>query len=145
MLISVIVAGALVFLLLAWFWLRSATVKTNLLQGEGRGASVKVARSDPDPLMTTLKQDFRSVTIDSTASGAPCQTAIELADERFLLADAPMLPLPGCNSNSCRCGYARQDDRRDFDRRANHDMHEAVCQSTGISNRRSLRNRRGIK
>jgi hypothetical protein len=93
----------------------------------------------------TRSFDCRAVTIDTAESKPPCQTAIELADTRFLLADAPTLPLPDCSSSACRCFYKRYDDRRFEERRASHDLHEAVCQVSGIADRRGLENRRDLE
>ena len=50
--------------------------------------------------------------------GACCQAAKSIADERFLLEEAPMLPLPTCGAETCHCTYKRFDDRRADIRRA---------------------------
>ena len=50
--------------------------------------------------------------------GACCQAVKSIADERFLLEDAPMLPLPTCDAETCHCTYKRFDDRRTDIRRA---------------------------
>ena len=49
---------------------------------------------------------------------ACCQAAKSIADERFLLEEAPMLPLPTCEAETCHCTYKRFDDRRADIRRA---------------------------
>ncbi len=46
-----------------------------------------------------------------------CAAASRLAGTRFLPDDAPILPVTGCNSHSCQCGYRHHDDRREDDRR----------------------------
>jgi hypothetical protein len=145
MLISVIGVIALIALVVMWIWLRPAAMRSAAVDLTGRNAPAGYGRSAADPPPVQGEQDFRSVTIHSTASQPPCQTAIDLADQRFLLADAPALPLPGCASNSCRCGFVRYDDRREYHRRASHDMHEAVCHAAGIANRRSFWGRRSSK
>ena len=145
MLISVIGVIALIALLVVWVRLRAVATRSGVVDLTGRNVSAGYGRSGADPMPVRAEQDFRSVIIDSTASQSPCQTAIDLADQRFLLADAPVLPLPGCASNSCRCAYVRYDDRREYHRRASHDMHEAVCHAAGIANRRSFWGRRASK
>ena len=42
-----------------------------------------------------------AVSIDS--EGVPCSVARELGDKRFLSAEAPPLPLAGCDSEHCDC------------------------------------------
>lgn len=48
---------------------------------------------------------------------ACCQAVKSIADERFLLEEAPMLPLPTCDAETCHCTYRRFDDRRSDIRR----------------------------
>jgi hypothetical protein len=91
------------------------------------------------------ERDYRAVGIAWDSSKCPCRMAEELADQRFLLSDAPPLPLPGCEVQVCHCHYQRFQDRRDDDmRRAGHQLHEGVCSQTGVSNRRSRFDRRAI-
>lgn len=40
---------------------------------------------------------------------------------RFLWSEAPLLPLPNCTSEHCRCRYAHYQDRRGRDRRHRYD------------------------
>ncbi|WP_438970122.1 hypothetical protein [Methylophaga sp.] len=42
-----------------------------------------------------------------------CDAAFDCSHRVFLVAEAPLLPLPDCTkSESCRCGYVHYDDRR---------------------------------
>ena len=41
-----------------------------------------------------------------------CSAANEIAGQRFLAAEAPSLPLPGCNAEKCECHFAHHNDRR---------------------------------
>lgn len=51
-------------------------------------------------------------------SAAACKVAKTIHEQRFLSAEAPLLPLQGCNTpNSCRCRYEHFSDRRDSPRR----------------------------
>ncbi len=59
---------------------------------------------------------FHAVTVRQTA--AACGAAKTIAEQRFLSAEAPMLPLGGCNTpRSCRCRYQHFSDRREGPRR----------------------------
>ena len=46
-----------------------------------------------------------------------CQEAKHLKGKRYLLDDAPILPLAGCDAKNCDCVYAHYKDRRQGDRR----------------------------
>ncbi len=133
----VAVAVGLVLLTLLVLWWRSRIIG----RSPAREAVIG-SECSSSALAESQQADFRAVRIDFTDSEPPCRTATELAHQRFLLAEAPMLPLPDCDSGACRCAYVRSQDRRYTDRRAKHDMHEAICQNDGISNRRDMRNRR---
>jgi len=41
-----------------------------------------------------------------------CAGARQIAGKRFLACAAPLLPIDNCDSSTCRCRYARFDDRR---------------------------------
>ncbi|NND54655.1 MAG: hypothetical protein HKN56_06765 [Gammaproteobacteria bacterium] len=56
-----------------------------------------------------------SVKYSSTA----CDAAKAMTGLRVLSADAPRLPLPECNAEECRCGFAHHDDRRSGEDRRN--------------------------
>lgn len=89
------------------------------------------------------KRDFRAVGIAWRFDAKPCAMAQELAEQRFLLAEAPPLPLPDCPQKCCTCHYVRFSDRREEgSRRAIHGLHEAVCRQSGVRDRRIRRDRR---
>ena len=46
-----------------------------------------------------------------------CAEARKLAGERFLVSDAPPLPLAGCPAARCTCTYKKLSDRREEGRR----------------------------
>lgn len=52
------------------------------------------------------------------ARDVACDVVRSVADERFLAAEAPTIPLSGCTEQACRCIYVHFDDRRAIDRRA---------------------------
>ena len=57
------------------------------------------------------KPVYRGVQVVAHGDGC-CQAVKSIADERFLLEEAPMLPLPTCDAETCHCTYRRFDDRR---------------------------------
>ncbi len=139
---AVVAGAALLLVSVVWFW----SQRSNAGAAPGQRARRRQSVVSPDTELESMSErkptQFRSVSIDCTNSSPPCQKAIVLDQTRFLLAEAPTLPLPGCNSGACGCAYVHHDDRRTEDRRAGHDMHEAVWQAKGIVNRRSARDRR---
>lgn len=60
--------------------------------------------------------DYRAV---SLVSSSACDLAARsAAGQRYLLREAPRLPLPGCTMPAnCSCRYRKHADRRDGDRR----------------------------
>jgi hypothetical protein len=55
----------------------------------------------------------------SIAKGKQCCAAVErLAAQRWLSAEAPALPVPGCDARNCECRYRHHDNRRAKVRRA---------------------------
>ena len=73
-----------------------------------------------------------------------CQGAGDLAEHRFLVKNAPPLPLPECNADTCQCRYVRHEDRRHqgWDRRLAIDTEDHVYEHEGGSERRHERGRR---
>jgi hypothetical protein len=53
----------------------------------------------------------------AVAGTGGCGLSAQLSGRRFLSADAPLLPLPGCAVRPCRCRYVHYADRRAEDRR----------------------------
>ena len=86
---------------------------------------------------------FRGVRIVANREDC-CQFARTLEDERFLLQEAPMLPLSLCDVETCHCTYERFDDRRAGARRAsdiafdiNSVLHNQENRSSKVPGRRS--------
>jgi len=51
-------------------------------------------------------------------AGKCCAAVKSLAGQRFLVCNAPSLPLPACSvSSQCKCSFQKYGDRRDDDRR----------------------------
>lgn len=88
-----IALGVLVFA--AALWIRSRR----------RKARAALTRSVPD-----RSNAYHCVAIDYSAE--PCMAVKKMEGKRFLSAEAPIFPLPGCTSKSCQCRYVHYDDRR---------------------------------
>jgi hypothetical protein len=59
---------------------------------------------------------WHAVAIVATATA--CAAARACKDNRYLSAEAPRLPLAGCDATRCECRYGHFDDRRRGPRRA---------------------------
>lgn len=68
-------------------------------------AHAKTARS------YTISNPYHAVSVVMPLAGA-CQAAAQCAGKRFLSAEAPKIPMKGCDSPVCRCRYQHHDDRR---------------------------------
>lgn len=72
-------------------------------------------QSSPDtktekPKTVIKSTPFHAVSIKHAADA--CTAARDLADSRFLSADAPALPLPDCDVPNCNCRFIHHGDRR---------------------------------
>ena len=81
------------------------------------GLWAKLTGKPDTPAKTTIsghtqkKNKYRGVRV--VAKGInPCGAVRAIAEKRFLSSEAPILPLPDCDSDECRCVYKRFDDRR---------------------------------
>ena len=61
---------------------------------------------------TDLKSTSAYHAVSLRYSMNACDAAKALTGHRFLSREAPQLPLPGCDSLSCRCKYLHHADRR---------------------------------
>lgn len=79
---------------------------------------------------------FRGVRIETR-----CRAAMTYAGREFRFADAPLLPVPGCDAAVCECGYVGLPERRAMrDRRSGDDRRKS--DRSGSHDRRSGRGRR---
>jgi hypothetical protein len=85
---------------------------------------------------------YRAVSILS--GDCACDAVRELGTERFLTADAPLLPLADCNQSQCACKYRHFKDRRAHlgDRRRSLSVNSGFFAKPGDSDRRSRPGRR---
>jgi hypothetical protein len=63
--------------------------------------------------------------------GDCCAAVRALAGQRFLAAEAPLFPLPGCDRPNCGCRYRHYEDRRTDIRRVT-DLDVAISNYSGL-------------
>ena len=83
-----------------------------------RRVQSEILRSGRPVESRAVTNPFHAVSI--TPGENCCRAADALAGTRFLSAEAPTMPLYGCDAASCTCSYAHHEDRRVVkDRRLN--------------------------
>jgi len=89
-----------------------------------------------------VKYPYRAVAI--MIGDCACEPVRALSGTRFLVSDAPHVPLPGCTVRKCGCTYERYLDRRNQngDRRAEYSALTSVYTTIGNTERRRRRERR---
>ena len=85
-------------LLIAWYFYR---------QGLDKPEERKDRRISP-----VQKDRARYHAVSIKPGAYACSAANEIAGQRFLAADAPNLPLPGCDAAECECHFTHHNDRR---------------------------------
>ena len=91
--------------------------------------------------VTELENPYLAIEIHT--GWMPCDAVLELAAQRFLVAEAPQLPLPQCDKGECRCRHVSHDDRRSSeDRRNPFDRYADFNNKSVEDKRRSTRERR---
>lgn len=65
----------------------------------------------------TIVNPFHAVSVVTSYDGKACAAAKSCEGVRFLSAEAPQLPMKGCDSTTCGCRYQHHDDRRAGPRR----------------------------
>jgi hypothetical protein len=125
-LLLVIAGGA------GFFWYRNSQGQAG--RGEAHRASAKGARRQATGAVHRA--------VELRACDRPCKVAIEIAGKRFLVRDAPALPLPDCHRKHCRCHYENFDDRRVGPRRDTSLYGVSVAKTREGGNRRKRGGRR---
>ena len=85
-------------LLIAWYFYRQGFDKPK----ERKDRRISLAPKD--------RAKFHAVSIKPGKYA--CSAANDIAGERFLAAEAPNLPLPGCDAAECECHFTHHNDRR---------------------------------
>jgi len=96
----------------------------------------KKAAAKPKP----VQDPYHAVTISPGDSA--CEAAKALVNKRILSREASMLPLKGCDAQSCQCRFVHYDDRRGDPRRAEDVGANKQSWWTGTEADRSQRGRR---
>ena len=91
------------------------------------------ADADSDTAATGSRKQWHSIGLVYYYSA--CNAARACKGVRFLTADAPSLPLRGCDAAKCKCQYRHYTDRRGLDRRRDENAATAKFR-LGISRRR---------
>ena len=73
-----------------------------------------------------------------------CDAVKNMAGNRFLLRDVPLIPIPDCTSPNCECSYIRYNDRRNWseDRREHYSLVTNLYAINGNVERREKQGRR---
>jgi hypothetical protein len=73
-----------------------------------------VTRKSSEPVRAAAPAVRRMCThaVSVESDSMVCDAARKLGDQRFLSAEAPPLPLPGCDRGRCECRYVHHEDRR---------------------------------
>jgi hypothetical protein len=114
----------------------------SLLGGASRGHAAKNPASTAKPKRVDAGGDYRAVSL--TPSIECYAAAKDAAGKRYLLREAPHLPLVGCTMPAeCSCKFRKHADRRDGDRRL---LGEAeTSRWFAGSERRARRTRRSMR
>jgi hypothetical protein len=88
------------------------------------------------------RNPYQSVSIKRT--GGACAAAQALGNKRFLVAEAPVTPLPNCTAAHCQCKYIHHEQRRveDSDRREIFQTRSGLYNQVEGVERRKARGRR---
>jgi len=92
--------------------------------------------------MKKMSSKWHAITVQIEETS--CAAASQCRSKRFLSAQAPMLPMRGCDRSAiCPCKFKHHDDRR-TSRRRNDDVHRDLRSEFIECNRRAVRGRRSI-
>jgi hypothetical protein len=86
----------------------------SILGASSRQHSAKKPAAKAKPHAASSTGDYRAVSLTPCPR---CAALIKDAKRRYLLREAPRLPLTDCAAGQCTCKFRKHDDRRDGDRR----------------------------
>jgi hypothetical protein len=94
--------------------------------------------------VAVMKKDIQPTweALEIVPDANSCVASHSCEGHRFLCADTPTLPLPGCTSSKCTCTYKYYEDRRNGPRRAEDAGEFAMLLSGPETERRARRGRR---
>ena len=107
----------------------------------GRAANRPVMRRRSPPEAPGTSNPYHAVSIVPCLDA--CQAVRRIQGERFLSAEAPSLPVAGCDQPNCQCHYLHHDDRRTgLDRRNTFAKFSGFMHRSGAKERRRENDRR---
>lgn len=142
LILSVVVIAALV----AWYLFRpysgvDAKSRSRAEESARRERIGKRLVRTPEDMQ--LMGDVRGLTLKVPDRSKACREALENAEKTFLTHEAPPLPLPQCDRNSCNCSYYAIPGRRSGkDRRTGEDRREGLRFDPDNTDRRTGQDRR---
>lgn len=125
-----------------WYWQalpKQHSAKKSVATPRSAATPKKAATAKVVTAAVESSADYRAVSVQCKSDA--CDAAKALGSKRFLLAEAPSLPLPGCNCAHCQCSYAHHADRRSDtdDRRGVHGLQTELYTRTAKEDRRKKR------
>ena len=105
-------------------------------RGRNPGGSTTKAAKKKKPV--PVHNPYKAVSL--VAGDSACESVKAARDRRYLVGEAPRLPLPGCDPALCTCKYQHMDDRREFQDDRRHPsalMADLYSTTTGEPNRRA--------
>ena len=83
---------------------------TKVKKRSARKSSTGVLSKKNKQVSRTSTARFRAAEIEFDDCG--CDAVKAMQGQRFLVRDAPRLPVPDCDKPNCQCSYVRYNDRR---------------------------------
>ena len=117
-------SAAVVFILLGF-------ILAMLLYTGGRPQNTGKRKSSYTKRKATLERArhrFRGVSLVCDESA--CEGVRALEKMRYLVGEAPLVPIPACTSPRCTCKYAHHEDRREGERDRRHPQSDTAPHTT---------------
>lgn len=141
LLLIVAVIGGLVWLLAGGGSRKTARISRRDSARPGSGTRITSQLSPGASQLEKMRENpvFWGVILENPG----CEAAMQLVEKDFPLADAPELPLPGCDAVQCNCSWKGLIERRHTARRMHHDRRDGVrFDEKEKTDRRSHKDRR---
>jgi hypothetical protein len=124
-----VICGAVIVVFLVWRLLSSSSSK-------------QPGQRTSKPQQASARSPYLSMSLMLPIKH--CASAAEVENKRFLVREAPTLPLDGCDHTTCKCGFIKHPDRRedDSDRRALYGLRAELHAINAGNERRKRRGRR---
>lgn len=86
-------------------------LRANKVSGKNRGRSGKSISDSKRDRKINSRNVYAALCIEPGNNS--CEAAQRVAGEKYLVNEAPKLPLPGCDPAQCECRFKDHDDRRE--------------------------------